>query len=50
MLKSAPVAEVEDFMKTYGAPKFWLEKDGKFERIGPDKVRIDPVSKKIVAS
>ncbi|MSP40862.1 MAG: hypothetical protein EXR70_20435 [Deltaproteobacteria bacterium] len=46
MLKTKLVAEVEAYMKTYGAPKFWVENKGKFERVGPDNLRIDPVSKK----
>ncbi len=50
MLKDSTVAEVESMMKTYGPPEFWLEEKGKFKRIGPYKVRLDPVSKKVVAN
>ena len=49
MLKDMPVKEVEDVMKTYGPPVFWVEKQRKFQKIGPDKFRIDPVRKKVVA-
>lgn len=49
LLKESSVAEVESLMKTYGPPKFWVEDQGKFKKIGPTKLRIDPVSKKVVA-
>lgn len=45
MLETAGIAEVEEYMTTYGAPEFWLEEAGAFRRIGPDEVRIDPASK-----
>jgi len=50
MLRESTIAEVESMMATYGPRQFWLEEAGKFRRIGPDKLRIDPVSRNIVAA
>jgi hypothetical protein len=49
MLETMSVEDVEPLMALYGRPEFWLERAGKFERIGPKELRIDPVSKRIVA-
>jgi hypothetical protein len=49
MLETASVAVVEEYMATYGAPVFWLEEEGEFEWIGPEGVRIDPVSGELEA-
>lgn len=49
MLETMSAKEVEPLMAMYGMPEFWLEHAGKFERIGPKELRIDPVSKRIVA-
>ncbi len=45
-----PVAEVEFMLQSFGLPTYWLEEQGKFKSIGPDKMHVDPVSKKIVAN
>ena len=49
LLKDMSVQEVEEVMKTYGPPVFWVEENGKFKKIGPTKLGIDPVRKQIVA-
>jgi hypothetical protein len=50
LIRESSVAEVDSLMKTYGPPEFWVEDQGKFKKIGPTKLRIDPVSKKVVAN
>jgi hypothetical protein len=49
LLKEQPLAQVEEQMKSYGPPEFWIEEQGKFKNIGPARLRIDPVTKRIVA-
>ena len=48
LLKDMSVQEVEDVMKTYGPPVFWVEEQGKFKKIGPTRLGIDPVRKQIL--
>ena len=48
MLEARPVPEVLDYMDTYGAPEYWLESQGTFQRVGPEKIDIDPSSKRLV--
>lgn len=50
LLQRVPLAEVERQMQTYGGPRFWVERSGEFEQIGPEDVRIDPQTKKLVAA
>lgn len=50
MLETATVAEVEEYMAIYGAPEYWLEVEGEFERIGPEGVGIDPVTRQLVGT
>ena len=48
MLKTTTKAEVEEYMMIYGALETWLEKGSTFEKIGPHKVAIDPVSRRLI--
>ncbi len=48
LLVEMSAAEVEAMMETYGPPRFWVENDGKFEQVGPEALRIDPETGKIV--
>jgi len=48
MLDTTNVAEVEDYMATYGAPQFWVEEAGRFMQIAPYDVGIDPVTKQLI--
>jgi hypothetical protein len=49
MLDTSTVAEVEDYMRTYGSPEFWTEENGLFEKMDSIDISIDPVSKLLVA-
>ncbi|MCX6621824.1 MAG: hypothetical protein NTY38_12260 [Acidobacteria bacterium] len=42
-------AQVGDAMNTYGPLGHWVEDHRSFKKVDPGKLRIDPVTKKLVA-
>jgi hypothetical protein len=47
-LGDASPDEVESRLAMYGAPEYWVERDGAFERIPPFRVRFDPATGRFI--